>query len=110
MPSKLKSLFDEILRRGNDKLVIKVLWSASISTRFGILSAREKKRCPEHVRNMASESSRFRSWFRTWGYDESRIRLITRVAWRDRIRDSDSDWDWDNDEEEVHGTNKSEIF
>jgi hypothetical protein len=59
-----RKLLDSILHRGNDRLVVKVLWSTSMSSGLEGLSKREREKWPEDFRNMASEFRRFRKRFR----------------------------------------------
>jgi hypothetical protein len=91
----IKRLLDAVLRKGSEKLVVKLLWTTSVSIpvqRETVwVEEEEHWGCGEFMSHVEGFRS-FREWFRTWGYNEDRVRLISRLQWKDE-RPDELNWE-----------------
>jgi hypothetical protein len=80
----MKQLLDEILRQGSDNIIVKLLWTTSLSIprQHEVVYENERDWEDGDYPTPALAPALFRDWFRTWGYSEDRVRLITRIQWR----------------------------
>lgn len=93
-----KHIMSEILRRGSKDLVIKLLWSTTMSVpvqeasewhscqnRCGARNPAERESIGDIHPNFSDTFLQFKDDFRKLGYDEERVRLITMVRWNLRV-------------------------
>ena len=82
-----KELIDGILERGDDKVIIKLLWSTTL---YSPLEGRSHEENKEYHGTgvLSAEFRNFRKAFAEWGYGD-RVRLITRVSWLDELPNED---------------------
>jgi len=82
-----RELIDSILERGNDRVIIKLLWSTTL---YSPLEARSHEENKEYYRSgvLSAEFRDFRKAFAKWGYGD-RVRLISRVSWLDELPNED---------------------
>jgi hypothetical protein len=112
----LDQLIEHVLSHGNEGLVVKLLWSTTMSIPLEqrcTWREDEKRYMHENIECHSAGFRRFITEFKSLGYDQQRIRVITRVAWKDEMPQSygkgmkvSDDWDgqlfdWDEHVKEV---------
>lgn len=99
--AKFHMLIRYILGRGNENLVIKLLWSMTIPAPVERL-AKWDAVCGwsgyEEWESRLSQFLEFKDHFRLWGYDEDRVRIITRLNSKEEFP-GPADWEYDQLEE-----------
>jgi hypothetical protein len=90
---KERRLLDHILSKGSKTIVVKVLWTTSLSMPLESSCTWQYDQGDGYsgwgCDNLLSELDDpvlFEEWFRSWGYCD-RVRLITRVQWQDEWPD-----------------------
>lgn len=108
-----KELMDDILRRGNKNLVVKILWNTTVSIPLQTESTWNEElgqwglyytmwRKSKFHENHLGTILKFKDKFRELGYDEERVRLITRINWVDNWPGDKywNQWQWEEYEED----------
>ncbi|KAF2670660.1 hypothetical protein BT63DRAFT_454848 [Microthyrium microscopicum] len=92
-------LLKDLLRRGNENLVIKVLWYTTLLLQVdsgrAINTGRPKIGEFYFCANNGEEIDDFKDWYNSW--KEGHVQLFTRISWRDGW--PDWHWEWEYEEQ-----------